>query len=454
VKGGVSPLGGYFDQVLITYSSNIGWFASSLYQCFLIPLALSIVALSKPQKAARDIVQFLMELVGTCLLGALLFGLVSPLFQDKMAVSVANHVLLLVLIAAYAALCSPLNPSARVVVASAMFTEINWALAIAHLLFLPILSLEMANFLQLVVMLVGFGVVYIFCPAPTEKTPVVYWLTMLLIAILSFVSLTVVRVLESIEHYGGSNSPALRILLPSFFVVSLLIYYLYYVLTREHRKAEQMAAIQMKQSQDMEFYNRTQALCGELHSLRHELKNHFTVINQLLQDKQYDKLEEYFQQVLGENTHTLEQFHCNHALVSTLVSSAISAAGAHGVKLDVVAAVPEALGVSDMDLCSLLSNLLDNGVEGCLAAGGSTVKASLHTEKDYLFLTVTNPAPADMLEKNPLLKTTKKNTAAHGYGIPIIRRIAEKYNGCVTFAMDNGWFTVDVMLCMEEDDHG
>jgi signal transduction histidine kinase len=444
--------GGYWFNVGVTFSSNVGWFASSLYQCFLIPLALSVLALQKPSKTPKAIALSLLETVGVCFLGALLFGLVSPLFQNKMAVSVANHVLLLVLIAAYAALRSPLNPSARVVVASAMFMEINWALAIAHLLFLPILSLETANLLQLLVMLLGFGVVYIFRPAPSERTPVVYWLTMLLIAILSFVSLTVVRVLESIEYYDGKGSPALMILLPSFFVVSLLIYYLYYVLTREHHEAEKMAAMQMKQSRDVEFYDRTRALCGELHAMRHELKNHIAVMESMLRDGEYEKLEAYFSQVRGQSTTALEEFHCDNPLISSIINNAASTAGASGVHLDVVAAVPASLPIREADLCSMLSNLLDNSIEGCLAAGGDQIKASLHTEKGYLFITVTNPAPPDLMASNPQLTTTKHDTAAHGYGIPIIRRLADKYNGCVTFQMDNGFFVADVMLCLEEHD--
>lgn len=442
---------GYWSGVLTALTSNLGWFSSSLYQCFLIPLALSVLALSRTERRWQSVLFRVLEILVVCLLGTAGFSLLAPLFSSHMAATIASHVLLLLLIAAYAVFRSPLAPSARVVVASAMFSEINWALSIAHLLFLPLTTLEMANFLQLLLLLVGFTVIMVFRPAQTERMPPVYWLIMLLIAVISFVSLTVVRVVESIDYNFGYHSPALRVLLPSFFVVSLLIYYLYYVLSKERRKAELLAAMQIKQARDLEFYNRTKALCGELHSLRHELKNHFTVMETMLRNRQYDKLEDYFQQVLGQNTPALENFHCDNPLVSSVISNAVSTAGAAGVRLDAVAAVPEALPVADADLCSLLSNLLDNGVEGCLAAGGGLVRASVHTEKGYLFITVANPAPADILEKNPRLVTTKRDVSGHGFGIPIIRRVAEKYNGCATFTVENGWFSADVMLCLEED---
>ena len=108
--------------------------------------------------------------------------------------------------------------------------------------------------------------------------------------------------------------------------------------------------------------------------------------------------------------------------------------------------------VAEGDLCSLLSNLLENAVEGCRAAGGDTVRASLHTEKGYLFISAANPAAGDVLAENPALRTTKREPAGHGCGVPLIRRIAAKYGGCAVFGMENGWFTADVMLCMEEAD--
>jgi sensor histidine kinase regulating citrate/malate metabolism len=213
-----------------------------------------------------------------------------------------------------------------------------------------------------------------------------------------------------------------------------------------------MAAMQMKQSRDVEFYDRTRALCGELHVMRHELKNHIAVMEAMLRDKEYEKLEAYFSQVRGQSAAALEEFHCDNPLISSIINSAASTAGASGIHLDAVAAVPESLPIGDADLCSMLSNLLDNSIEGCLAAGGEQIKASLHTEKGYLFITITNPAPVDLMTRNPHLTTTKHDTAAHGYGIPIIRRLAEKYNGCVTFQVENGFFIADVMLCLEETD--
>ena len=60
------------------------------------------------------------------------------------------------------------------------------------------------------------------------------------------------------------------------------------------------------------------------------------------------------------------------------------------------------------------------------------------------------PADDGILRENPELSSTKTNPASHGFGIPIMRRIAEKYDGIVSFSESDGWFTADAMLYMEE----
>ena len=50
---------------------------------------------------------------------------------------------------------------------------------------------------------------------------------------------------------------------------------------------------------------------------------------------------------------------------------------------------------------------------------------------------------------DPTFASTKEHPEAHGFGIPIMRSIVEKYDGAVTLSVSDGWFTADAMLYME-----
>lgn len=60
-----------------------------------------------------------------------------------------------------------------------------------------------------------------------------------------------------------------------------------------------------------------------------------------------------------------------------------------------------------------------------------------------LLLIITNSKHG---EKNEGLKTTKANDRRHGHGIQSVRRVADKYNGTVSFTDKGGIFEASVML--------
>lgn len=439
------------EPLIYSFTSTISRFSSFFYQCYLLPLLLAVIVLSLGEKKPRWGLIALRTAL-TVLLGAALYFLLAPLSDDFREIGTVSHLALLLLIAAYAAFCSPMHVHERIVVAAAVIANINWAQSISTQVLMPLFPIALSNTVQLILLLLSLTLVVLFRPAPSDRIPKAYWLSMLVIALISTACLYAVRILggQHLVFYGQGTYLTLSILLSSFYVVNLLVYYLYYVLVKEHRTASDMATMQAKLEQDLAFYKRSDTLTQEYRSLRHELKNHFSVMEALLREERYDQLLQYFEEYAGKTTPQLEEFCCPNPLVSSVISHQMNTARAAGVRLDVIAAVPRDLGIADDDLCSLLSNMLDNGVEACLRAGEACVKATLHTDKNCLFVTVTNPVAEDVLKTNPDLRSTKSNPAAHGFGIPILRRIAEKYDGIVSFHTEDGWFTADAMLYMED----
>lgn len=439
------------EPLIYSFASTISRFSGFFYQCYLIPLLLGVLVLSLGAKKPH----WGRIAAGTALtvvVGAALYFMLAPLSDDFREIGTMSHLALLLLIVIYASFGSPMPVHERIVVTAAVIANINWAQSISTQVLMPLFPIALSNLIQLVLLLLSLTVVIRFRPSRSDRIPRAYWLSMLIIALLSTACLYAIRILggQHLIFYGRGTYLTLAIVLGSFYVVNLLVYYLYHVLVKEHKTASEISTMQAKLEQDLAFYKRSETLTQEYRSLRHELKNHFSVMESLLREERYDQLRQYFEDYAGKTTPQLEEFCCPNALVSSVISHQMNTARAAGVHLDVIAAVPLELGIADDDLCSLLSNMLDNGVEACLRAGQNCVKATLHTDKNCLFVTVTNPVAEDVLKTNPDLRSTKQNPAAHGFGIPILRRIAEKYDGIVSFHTENGWFTADAMLYMED----
>ena len=439
------------EPLVFTVGSALSRFSGFFYQCFLLPLLLGMLVLSLTAET-RSPGRIAAQVLGSGLAAAILYFLCAAAVKgDFTQIGTVSHFLMLSVLVLYAAFLCPMKDHVRVVVTAAIVTNINFAQSISTQLLMPVLPMGISNLVQFLLLLVSLTVIYVCRPSRADDAvPTAYWLSMLVIAVLSAACLYTVRIL------GGRTLTADRsgyltasVVLCAFYLVNLLIYYLYYTLVREHRARASVTAMQAKLQQDLEYYRRSETLTEEYRAMRHELKNHIALMENLLREERYDELRRYFAEYAGKVTPRLAEFRCPNPVVTSVITHQMNSALAAGVTLDVIAAVPETLGVTDDDLCSLLSNMLDNGVEGCLRAGKSIVKATLHTDKDCLFVTVTNPADEAALRENPELHTTKDNAGAHGYGIPILRRIAAKYDGFVSFRVEDGWFTADAMLYME-----
>lgn len=241
----------------------------------------------------------------------------------------------------------------------------------------------------------------------------------------------------------------------SLWFINLMAYYQFHTIDQGTKKNMELNALRQKAEMEKEKYHATKLSYDELRSIRHEIKNHNFYMKALLDEGKTAEAKEYLDRVSSQGTKYLKSFDSGNYAVDVVMNHEMAAAKEQGVVLDTSILVPRKLPFKDEDLCSLLSNLLDNAMEAASQAGVAepTVNISIIPRQEYLFIRVTNPVDKTLSEKRRMtLETTKTNhTELHGYGTRIIRRIAESYNGSVKYSMSGGIFTTDVMLEMPEE---
>lgn len=109
--------------------------------------------------------------------------------------------------------------------------------------------------------------------------------------------------------------------------------------------------------------------------------------------------------------------------------------------------LPETLPVDEIDMCLVLSNLLENAQEASLRTAPRSrqidVAAYLHSSRIVL-IQVTNAFGGEIREKQGVFQSSKRRGS--GVGIQSVRRIAEKSGGASSFTHQDGIFTAKVML--------
>ena len=114
--------------------------------------------------------------------------------------------------------------------------------------------------------------------------------------------------------------------------------------------------------------------------------------------------------------------------------------------LDCAADLPEQLSVSDVDLCVILGNLLDNAVEACekIPPEARFLRVYCAVIKNQLYLSVQNSAKEelDFDERNYI----SKKRGNHGLGLKRVQVLADRYGGFLNLQNQPGIFAAEVLL--------
>lgn len=102
-----------------------------------------------------------------------------------------------------------------------------------------------------------------------------------------------------------------------------------------------------------------------------------------------------------------------------------------------------------MDICSIFGNALDNAIE-CEKKIKDYDKRMIHinafSEKNFLIIRFENYYEGDIQFEKGLPVTTKKQAAAHGYGLKSLRYTVHKYDGEVNIDTDDSWFSLRILI--------
>ena len=188
-----------------------------------------------------------------------------------------------------------------------------------------------------------------------------------------------------------------------------------------------------------------QNMYRQVRGWRHDYRNHINNMKIQLSEGNYDKLSDYLNE-LADDLDTVDTvIKTGNVMADAILNSKLNVAEKMNIKLNVKANVPDKLPMSDVELCSMLGNILDNAVEACgtLPEEERFMRVYIGKLKGQLYLSVQNSAGKVHKSKNTYLST---KDGEHGYGLFRIDRVAKKYGGYVNRQNEEGVFATEIMV--------
>lgn len=182
----------------------------------------------------------------------------------------------------------------------------------------------------------------------------------------------------------------------------------------------------------------------ETRRFRHDISSHLTCVKRLLEEDKTEEAEEYLSNLGG----VMRELTVKHQTGNTLVNAIVNDISEKysEVALDWKGHLPKQLEMSDMDVCVIFSNLLENAFFAASACEKGLVDVTVESVSGALTITMENNMAKAIEEKEGKMITQKADKQNHGFGTRNVRDCVAKNDGQITFDYTEKQFTVKVVL--------
>ena len=239
------------------------------------------------------------------------------------------------------------------------------------------------------------------------------------------------------------NEIILYVLITFFLIIVSVISTILIFRSHYEKRLEDFQDSVLKKQRD-----EVQNIYQTMRAWRHDYHNHMQAIKALLSMGKKEELSEYLDNLEKDLDSIDIAIRTGNVGLDAILSSKVSIARKNDIEVNCTAKVPDELKISDVHLCAIVGNLMDNAIEACekITEGAASrfIRIYIGLFKSQLYISVSNSTCEKHRRRLSELVTSK--LGEHGFGLRRIDKLAEKYDGYVNRKNEPGIFATEVML--------
>lgn len=234
---------------------------------------------------------------------------------------------------------------------------------------------------------------------------------------------------------------------------NITVFWVHESLIKTQKENTELHLQAQKAELDTEYYTLLQNQYENSNILIHDIKRHLLSIKDLADENDCDGIEHYIDNLYSEYEVKNIKKYSNHKLVNTIINRYAKVFADSGITFNCDIRNIDFSFIADNELTSLLDNLLENALEASRDSEEKKVDLLIApTNVNYISISLNNTCSVAPNIKNGKLITTKKKSTPHGYGFKSIKRIADKYDGDVSFDYDKDTHSFQIRIVLKKDD--
>ena len=274
------------------------------------------------------------------------------------------------------------------------------------------------------------------------------WLQFLIFPIFTLITV-IVMTNSMVTSYHEDIVNVYYVIAIVLIVLNMVVFHLINEILENSQRIREADVLKQQSIGQLELYNSLRKNYDIQRKRTHEYKNQIMCIDSLLKKKNYNKLEEYINSTFDKLDGQLDMVDTNNEVVNAVINAKYYEALQNDVLFILKINDLSHIKVSDEDIVTILSNLLDNAIEaaGQCEIDKRTVGIKLLYEDDVLSIAVSNSYKTEPeIMEDGYMRTIKDDKEQHGLGIRNVVATLEKYNAEYIIDYKNGEFVFSIIM--------
>lgn len=234
----------------------------------------------------------------------------------------------------------------------------------------------------------------------------------------------------------------------SIIFLNIFIIGIFEKVSKNNEMKNKISLYEQKNNMQYKYYNELETKILSSRKIIHDIKNHMQTIEALYKESEKDKAKKYVDDIYVLLDSFAEKRYSRNSVLNIIMNDKSTKAKQLDISIDSKIADVNLDMISDIDITTIFSNILDNAIEELENYNDEKI-INLRVDKfnNFLVINISNKINNMPIKAEKLFKSTKKNH--EGLGLGNVEFVVKKYNGNMKTSFDRGVFKLNIVIPLD-----
>lgn len=210
---------------------------------------------------------------------------------------------------------------------------------------------------------------------------------------------------------------------------NVVVYWMYDRIQMYHMEVQELQKQKFENERELNYCNMLEDKLRQTDILRHDFKEHLRILEAYIGSDNKSAMD-YLKSIQLKSEEIGITNYTDNRVLNILLSEKQKLCAENKIRFNMHTSNIDLSFIDDIDIVSILSNLLNNAIESCNRSEKKIININIYSmNKSFVVIRMENSCDKRPIEENGFYKTTKPLEKGHGIGLKSIVKTLKKYDG-------------------------